>query len=237
MRYPVVLFDIGDTLISPRGSYGAIYHRVLGDLGLGFSLEQLERCLPETAEEMTRSIPPGTDRFSFFPGGEAEYWKRFSWGVYRKLAGTPVEARLGRTMMDRLAEAFLLPEAWVVYDDVEPVLGELRRDGFRLGVVSNWDSRLPRLLENLGLAAFFETIGVSHLERIEKPDPLLFHRVLDRLGARPDQALHVGNLPDVDIDGARAAGIDGLLRDRSGTNEDAVVDLLDLPRLAREGGG
>jgi len=233
VRYPFVLFDIGDTLIAPRGSYGAVYHRVLADLGLDFPLADLERCLPETAEEMARSIPPGIDRFSYFPGGEAEYWRRFAGGVYRKITGSPVDSRLGPRMMDRLLEAFLEPAAWVVYDDVEPVLDELRRDGFRLGVVSNWDSRLPRLLGNLGLAEYFETVGVSHLERVEKPDPVLFRRVLERLGARPDQALHVGNMPDMDIDGARAAGIDGVLVDRSGRNDAAVADLRNVPRIAR----
>jgi putative hydrolase of the HAD superfamily len=233
MRYPFVLFDIGETLIGPRRSYGEVYHRVLGDLGMDFPLERLERCLPETADEMTRSIPPGSDRFSHYPGGEEEYWTRFANTVYRKAGGGPLAAERERELLDRLREAFLQRSAWHVYDDVEPVLEELRRDGCRLAVVSNWDSRLPRLLEILGLAGHFDSIGVSHLERVEKPDPVIFRRVLERLGARPEQALHVGNLPHTDIVGARAAGIDGVLVDRSGSNGGAIRDLRGLPALAR----
>lgn len=231
MRYPFVLFDVGDTLIAPRRSYGAVYHRVLGDLGVDLPLERLERCLPETAEAMARSIPTGADRFSHFPGGETEYWERFAGRVYKEVTGKQTGPAFGREMLDRLGDAFLDPEVWRIYDDVPPALRELRGAGCRLAVVSNWDSRLPRLLDVLGLAEHFETIGVSHLEGVEKPDPAFFRRVLARMDARPDQALHVGNLPDVDVEGARAAGIDGLLIDRRGELPASVPDLRGLPRI------
>ena len=123
-----------------------------------------------------------------------------------------------------------------MYDDVVPVLEELRRLGMRLGVVSNWDSRLPRLLELLDLARHFEAVGVSHLEGVEKPDPELFRRVLSRLGAEPGDALHVGNVEETDLAGARAAGIDGVLIDRTGrVGRSAWPDLRELPRLVRDG--
>jgi putative hydrolase of the HAD superfamily len=81
-------------------------------------------------------------------------------------------------------------------------------------------------------------IGVSHLEGVEKPDPTLFRRVLARLSAPREQALHVGNLPDEDLEGARAAGVDGLLVDRHGRLDGShmtVRDLSDLPRIAAKG--
>ena len=53
--------------------------------------------------------------------------------------------------VDRLRDFFATPEAWRVYPDAIPVLRALRSDGVRLGIVSNWDSRLPGVLEMLEL--------------------------------------------------------------------------------------
>jgi len=132
--------------------------------------------------------------------------------------------------------AFSDPDSWRVADDVRPALETLRRDGVRLAVVSNWDSRLPRLLATLGLDGYFETLGVSALEGCEKPDPALFRAVLRRLGADPAQALHVGDVPELDLAGARAAGVDALLIDREGrAGTPAIRTLRDLPHVARHG--
>ena len=86
--------------------------------------------------------------------------------------------------------------------------------------------------------SFFETIGVSHIEGVEKPDPTIFHRVLERLGGEAREALHVGNVLEMDVAGARAAGIDCVLLDRKGDaccDGATVRDLRDLPRIVAEG--
>ena len=53
-----------------------------------------------------------------------------------------------------------------------------------------------------------------------KPDPAIFAAALELAGAPPDEALHVGDTPEEDVDGARAAGIRPLLIDREGTGGD-----------------
>jgi putative hydrolase of the HAD superfamily len=239
VRYPVVLLDVGETLIGPRDSFGAVYSAVLEDMGLPLPGEALERGLRETWRELDRAIPPGTDRYSHFPGGEREYWMRFTRSTLAKASSSEVREPFVGKVLDRLAEAFRKQSVWRVYPDVPPALEGLRNAGVRMGVVSNWDSNLPRLLERLGLDHFFDVIGVSHLEGIEKPAPDFFRRVLGRMGASAGQALHVGDVFDLDIAGANAAGLDGLLVDRKGkleSSKEAVADLSDLPRIAREGG-
>jgi len=238
VRYPFILLDVGDTLIGPRGSYGSVYAEVLAGLGLELPGEKLDHGIRQASAELRRQIPAGTDRFSFFPGGEAELWLRFARTSIGLAVGRPIEADFAVAALEGLRRIFKRPDTWVVYDDVRLALDALRGQGCRLAVVSNWDSRLPGLLERLDLARQFEVIGVSHLEGVEKPDPALFQRVLERLGATPDQALHVGNLPDEDLAGARAAGIDGLLVDRQGRLDGSyatVPDLTNLPRIAVKG--
>jgi putative hydrolase of the HAD superfamily len=236
LRYPFVLLDVGETLLGPRRSYGAVYAEVLAELGLELPAAALERGIRLAATEMAERIPPGVDRFSFFPGGETEYWLRFSARAIADAAGREPDRAFRERALERLSEAFQRPAAWEVYADVGPALRALRAQGCRLGIVSNWDSRLPRILERLGLAACFEAIGVSHLERVEKPDPSFFLSVLERLGGSPERALHVGNVPELDVAGARAAGIDGVLLDRAGPPGSGVLqDLRDLPAIARRG--
>lgn len=236
MRYPVVLLDVGETLIGPRDSFGAVYARVLGALGMELAGDLLERHMRVVWDEMERVVPRGSDRYAHYAGGENEYWFRFAKATIESAAGRPVTDRFVGQALESIGRAFRDAEAWTVYSDVVPALLELRDAGVRLGIVSNWDSRLPRLLQELDLAPFFEAVGVSHLEGVEKPDPDLFHRVLDRMGAAPDQALHVGDLPEADLAGARAAGVDATLIDRRGKLDGSyptIKDLAPLPSIAR----
>lgn len=238
MRYRFVLLDAGDTLVGPRESFGATYARALAPLGFGATAERFESALRETWAELEREVPPGTDRYGHFEDGEEGYWLRFARSTVAKATGAPVAERIGLEALGLLRQAFALREAWEVFPDVVPALEALRDLGVRLAVVSNWDSRLPAVLDRLDLSRHFDAVVVSHLEGVEKPDPEIFRRALSRLAATPDAALHVGDLPRVDLDGARAAGLDGVLVDRRGRLDPAhraLPDLSLLPRIARDG--
>ena len=111
--------------------------------------------------------------------------------------------------------------------DVPESLPRFRRLGLRLVVVSNANGTVRAKLERLGLASFFEVILDSQEEGVEKPDPRLFERALVRSGAAREETLHAGDLYEVDVVGARAAGIAPVLVDRGGLYPDA-----DCPRVA-----
>jgi putative hydrolase of the HAD superfamily len=117
------------------------------------------------------------------------------------------------------------------FDDVLPCLDALEKIGIRMAVVSNWDYSLHRVLRDFGLYDRFEAVVASLEEGVEKPDPRLFHLTLERMGARPEETLHVGDNPEDDVEGARAAGLRALLLDRTGTLEPprAIHTLAQLP--------
>jgi HAD superfamily hydrolase (TIGR01509 family) len=90
-------------------------------------------------------------------------------------------------------------------------LERLRRNGLRLGVVSNSDGRVEEALAAAGLRDCFEVVLDSALVGVEKPDPAIFRAALGALGVAPGEALYVGDLYDVDVVGARAVGMEAVL--------------------------
>jgi len=111
--------------------------------------------------------------------------------------------------------------------EVPGALARLRTGGRRLVVLSNANGTVSRLFARIGLASHFDHILDSWVEKIEKPDPRLFARAIDRSSAHAASTLHVGDLYHVDVQGARAAGLEGWLFDVAGLYPEA-----DCPRVA-----
>jgi HAD superfamily hydrolase (TIGR01509 family) len=126
------------------------------------------------------------------------------------LAGVPSE-RLGevRTCLAQLHQERHLWSATAA--GTRTTLERLRAAGLRLGVVSNSDGRVEAALTAAGLRDCFEVVLDSALFGAEKPDPAIFRAALKALGVAPDEALYVGDLYEVDVLGARAAGIEAIL--------------------------
>lgn len=80
----------------------------------------------------------------------------------------------------------------------------LRRLGLELAVVSNWDIALREHLTAVGLDGL--TVVTSAEAGAPKPDPAVFLQALERLGVRPERAMHVGD-SEADEEGAHAAGM------------------------------
>jgi HAD superfamily hydrolase (TIGR01549 family) len=97
--------------------------------------------------------------------------------------------------------------------DVIPQLRRLRAAGLRLVVVSNTNGTLRRMFDRVGLLPHVDVVIDSAEEGIEKPDPRLFVRALERSGASRETTIHTGDLYEIDIVGARAAGLKAVLID------------------------
>jgi HAD superfamily hydrolase (TIGR01549 family) len=102
------------------------------------------------------------------------------------------------------------------YPDAAPSLAELRAQGLRLVCVSNWDVSLPSVLDRCGLADALDGVITSAGVGARKPDPRIFEAALELAGCSAGDALHVGDTPEEDIDGARSAGVRALLIERGG---------------------
>lgn len=206
-----VFFDAGGTLIEPYPSLPEIYAAVLSRLGIEIDPDALQSAAWDTWGEMTEIVGSGRDRYSHYEGGEGEFWRRFVHRVMERVGQADRAVEAARA----LHAAFSDPGAWRAFPEARDTLRALRARGLKLGVISNWDSRLRPLLEALDLAREFDAIVVSCEVRSEKPSPAIFRRGLEALGVRADEAFHIGDDLGGDYDGARMAGMEAALLVRS----------------------
>ena len=124
-----------------------------------------------------------------------------------------------------------------LYDDAIPTLQHFRGEGFKLAIVSNWDTPLEPLTERLGIANYFDAIVASHDMRVrsEKPDSHIFNCALAAVGVSAEEAVHVGDTYAADIVGARGVGIRPILLDRDSTQtgrwDETIQSLSELPEM------
>jgi putative hydrolase of the HAD superfamily len=186
-----VTFDAGGTLIEPWPSVGHIYAEVAAQQGYGnFPPEELNR----------RFIQAWRSRADF--GYTKKEWAAVVDETFAGLAAQPPSG----TFFRELYEQFTRTSAWRIYDDVRSTLEGLSAAGIRLGVISNWDERLRPLLNELGLAKYFDVIVVSCEAGCTKPAKEIFALAARSFGLPSGQILHVGDGAREDVQGAQAAG-------------------------------
>ncbi len=117
--------------------------------------------------------------------------------------------------LDEASEVFFQPEIRMVeaYPDAVDALVVLREMGLRLGLISNAsDHRLIKgVMARTGLAPFFEPIVSSAGYGRIKPDPGIFHFVLDRWRLPAEWCVMVGDTLDADVGGGHAVGMRAIL--------------------------
>ena len=214
-RPEALLLDAGDTLIFM--DYSALAE-ALATLGEHVAPEQLER-----------SMAVAKSAYQTVVRENAQH--EHGWFVLMR--SLLLEAGIG----PERAEGLLRPLRTIHEDfyfwrsapkDLADALFRARGAGIRLGVVSNSEGRLQSVLDRIGLADWFEVIVDSHLEGVAKPDPEIFLRALTRMGVAPERAIYAGDMPEIDLVGANAAGMYGVLVDAFGT----YVARPELPRVA-----
>ena len=196
-----VLFDAGNTLLFL--DYARMARAVGIALGFPLTAAALASHAPEASEAMEKASGNDTDRASTY----LEALFRFS--------GVP--ANRMREVRDCLRDLHRERHLWSsVRERTHEALARLRAAGIRLGIVSNSDGRVEEALAASGLRQYFEVVIDSSVVGVEKPDPAIFQAALEALDISPEEALYVGDLYEVDVVGARAAGIEAVLLTPSG---------------------
>ena len=136
----------------------------------------------------------------------------FTWLRTRALLEHAREAGYPDAMAHEAFEVFYRARNRVdLYDDVLPALERLSVR-HRLFAVSNGNADLAAV----GIAGWFEGTLAAREAGCLKPDPRIFRMLLERAGLAPYDALHVGDDPLADVEGARRAGLDAVWVNRRG---------------------
>ena len=215
-RYQAVLFDAFGTLFELDDPFGRLHRAVRDRLGLDRGRADVEAAFLAEASHFAAHCHQAVDAQSLR-------------ALERDCAGIVVE-RLSLPVTPDAAVATLGDSiAYRLFDDVAPTLAELQRRDVRAAVVSNWDYSLDEVLARLGMA--FDLVVTSAAIGASKPDPAPFRVALERLELAPGQALHVGDTPEADGDGAREAGIDVRIIDREGGRPGTIARLTEVVAL------
>lgn len=231
----VVFLDAEGTLFRILGSVGEVYLRHAQPYGVTATPEAIQQAFRRAFAD----APPPV--FSVSDHQEVKSCERLWWfDVVHN-----VFYRVGMfegfdAYFEEVFQYFARPEAWALYPETLPTLTALEERGLELGIVSNFDSRLYEILIGLGIDRFFESVTISSFAGAAKPSPKIFQRALQKHGAKPEEAWHVGNSLQDDIEGASAAGLHGVWLDRKGAatipaGPVTIRSLSDLQRLLGEG--
>ena len=209
-----VLFDVGNTL-----TYVDLETvlRPLTKRGVKASEAQYRVASIQARRAMDRLCASGQQS-----NPDAQYWKLFLGGFLESLGVQDTE------IAKEMAFEWRSARNWTrVASGTTEVLDRLA-DRYELGVISNSDGTMERLLKAIGLSRYFRTIVDSGTVGHQKPSLEIFRLALESMSAKPHESVYVGDIYSVDYIGATEAGMKAVLIDELGT-----YDGLDLPRISK----
>ena len=229
MRYAAVFFDAGETLVHPHPTFPDLFAEILRREGHDVSPETV-RERGHVVFDRFRSAAQANELWTTSPERSRAFWHDV-YGIFLRELG--IDDANG--LIDVVYSEFTDLANYRLFEDVPPVLDRLRDAGLVLGVVSNFEEWLERLLEELGVRPYFQVSVISGVEGLEKPDPRIFELAMDRAGVTPERSVYVGDNPEFDVDPALALGMFPVLIDRRDRFVDApgprITAMDELPAL------
>lgn len=223
-----VFFDVGNTLLYAEPSVSEVCRQVLAEAGHVRDLSAIDAYMP-LVDAYYEERYAEDDAFWTDEERTSSVWV----GMYSLLCrelGIEAEAV---DIARRVYDEFGRPDRWAAYADVRPAFERLRGRGLRLGIISNWDSRLVRLLVGLGFGDVLDDIISSADVGLHKPDPRIFELACGRLGVAPHEAAHIGDHHYADVLGASAVGMRAVLIDRHGVVDGDLSPVRTLDGIER----
>lgn len=225
MTIKAVFFDAAGTLIKPARSVGESYAAIAAKHGKEVSSTNITERFRTCFDAAPQLAFPGATEDTV-AALERDWWKSLVAQVFEPWSPF---VRFEEYFAELFAY-FASPNAWTLYPEVLETLTSLKERGLILDVISNFDSRLVRILDGLDAGEQFENIFVSSRVGYAKPDRRIFNAALSYHGLAPAQALHVGDSEINDLRGANQAGLKGILVERRKTSAAPASDRIESLR-------
>jgi len=203
-KYDVVLFDAAETLFTTRGTVGEIYGEVAQRYGSHSTATEIQAAF---IRQFRHSGPLTTDN-------EKQWWKDV---VHRVFADVGMVSDFDR-FFDDVYEQFRDGRGWRLFPETMEVLEELRRLQYKLGVISNFDSRVYSVMKSLQILSHFDTVTISSETGFAKPHPEIFKAAVRAAGVPANRILFIGDNLSDDARAGASAGLHTVLIDRNGRN-------------------
>lgn len=228
MRWAAVFFDAGETLVHPHPSFPDLFARILVREGHEVSPEAIRDRIHVVSDRF-REAARTNELWTTSPEKSRRFWHEV-YAIFLRDIGI-VDAGLADTCYREFTDL----ANYSLFDDVLPALKLLEEADLTLGVISNFEEWLERLLEQLGVRSYFSVRVISGVEGLEKPDPRIFQLAMERAGVEPGRSVYVGDNPEFDVDPAMAVGMFPVLIDRRDRFPDApgmrIASLEELPEV------
>ena len=221
MAISTVFFDFGGTLAVVPVAIDRpekVWTEVARKLDLSLSENLVRDALEATHEQMEGQIYR-------YVGRTEEYWRLFDGVVMDRLRIREKRGELGRA----LEAVFGDPASRELFPEARAILENVRAAGYRVGLISNNDEFLLKVLEYHGLDKLLDSVTFSQEVGAEKPAPEIFSKALERAHCAPSEAVHVGDSLRADVDGARQSGLQAVWLNR--TNQPNYTDCLTISTL------
>jgi putative hydrolase of the HAD superfamily len=201
MTFRAVFFDAAETLFTTRGSVGEIYAGVARKYGSQASPEEIQAAFLNSFR--------GTGPLA--ASDQKRWWRDI---VYRVFSQVGMFDNF-EGFFDEVYDRFRDSQGWVLFPETLTVLEQLKQSHLKLGIISNFDSRIYSVLDSLGIRHFFDAVVLSSETGYCKPDREIFVAGSRAIGVDPSEALLVGDSPHDDVEAAIRAGFSAILIDRT----------------------
>lgn len=205
-----VFFDAADTLFKVKGGVGNVYWTVAKKYGAASTPERIQAAFSGAF----KSAPPLT--FAHFSPQERKVYEKKWW--YNVVGEVFEEVGMFERFDDYFDELFetFRTKAWELFPETKDVLSSLKKRGLKVGVISNFDSRVYDVCTDLQIIEYFDSIVISSEAGFAKPSPEIFSLALDMNTVTPPECIHVGDSLEHDVYGASSVGIGAILLDKKG---------------------
>ncbi|GEM_PF-4727449 len=199
----VLLLDGHGTLTYPLQDRCTIYQQICQQYKKVVSREYLQQLITEMREKHFTFLMETMEKYGTIAWEEdKKIWFSLEKSIFQKLG---IEADYYQLSWDLLAN-FMNPQQQQLYPDVLPFLHKAKRNGIRLGILSNSDSRYKNILHHFSIDHFFEHILLSSEVKYKKPGRQIFDKAVTLFKEKPNNLSYIGDQEHLDVIAAYNAG-------------------------------
>lgn len=199
-EYQALTFDAGGTLFHLAEPPGTTYARFAAQHGIHLQPEAATQAFKTAWKRLPR---PAHTHPEPRPDDDAGWWRLLVEEVF-SLVQIPIDQRFP-PFFQQLYDFYGTVAAWELDPEALPLLRQARA-WYKIGLLSNYDKRLRRLVTAYDIDDLFDFQMISSEIGADKPHPEIFQAAAMAAGVAPYRILHAGDDAECDAAGAQAAG-------------------------------